>query len=66
MSSEWKRPNSEPDFKGQANSFISNLKMIQALLEKQLQAEIKNLQNSELELKKVQAQIERRKESKDG
>jgi len=36
MSSEWKRPNSEPDFKGQANSFISNLKMIQALLEKRV------------------------------
>ena len=63
MSSEWKTPNPKPEFKGEANKFISDLKRIQSLLEKQLQAEILNLQKSELELKRVQAQASRRKEA---
>jgi hypothetical protein len=66
MSSEWKKPNSEPKFEGDANKFLSDLKVVQALLEKQLQAEISNLQKSELELKRVQAQSRRRREQKDG
>ena len=61
MSSDWKKPNPDPKFKGEANKFLSDLKMIQSLLEKQLQAEIVNLQKSELELKRVQAQASRRK-----
>lgn len=63
MSSDWNKSNPDPKFKGEANKFISDLKMVQALLEKQLQAEIMNLQKSELELKRVQAQASRRKEA---
>jgi len=63
MSSDWNKSNPDPKFKGEANNFISNLKVVQALLEKQLQAEIMNLKKSELELKKVQAQAIRRKEA---
>ena len=65
MSSDWKKPNPDPNFKGEANKFLSDLKMIRSLLEKQLQAEIVNLQKSELELKRVQAQASRRKGASD-
>ena len=47
-------------FSGWSSEWSSSIEILSS------QAEIKNLQNSELELKKVQAQIERRKESKDG
>lgn len=63
MSSDWNKSNPDPKFKGEANKFISDLKMVQVLLDKQLQAEIMNLQKSELELKRVQAQAIRRKEA---
>jgi len=63
MSNKWTEANPNPNIKsGQVGDFISNLEKIKELLEKQLQAEINNLEKTEFELKKYQAQVRRRKD----
>ena len=65
--SKWNKANPNPNVRnGQMGEFISSLELIKVMLEKQLQAEMQNLQKSELELKKHQAQVNRRREENNG
>ena len=59
---KWQKPNPNPNMRnGQIGEFISSLEMVQKLLQAQLDAEISNLNKSELELKKYRAQMNTRK-----
>ena len=59
---KWQKPNPNPNMRnGQLGEFISSLEMVQKLLQAQLDAEISNLNKSELELKKYRAQMNTRK-----
>lgn len=59
---KWQKPNPNPNMRnGQIGEFISSLEMVQKLLQAQLDAEISNLNKSELELKKYKAQMNTRK-----
>jgi hypothetical protein len=59
---KWQKPNPNPNMReGQLGEFVSSLETIQKLLQAQLDAEISNLNKSELELKKYQAQMNTRK-----
>jgi hypothetical protein len=50
---KWQKPNPNPNMReGQLGEFVSSLETIQKLLQAQLDAEISNLNKSELELHK--------------